>query len=283
MDRSLAQPTHLGAVDLIGLATWSDAWPEGEAQARRVLRDEAPPQEGLARRPAADLLPPAERRRAADAVALSLGVAAQAVAQAGCDPARLPSVFTSAHGDLPLTDYLCETLASDPALLSPTKFHQSVHNAASGQWTQAVGCHRASLAMSAWEASFGHGLLEAMAQCLDQQEAVLLVACDLAAVGSLQALAPSRGRLAVAAVLAPAGRAGPQAPRARLRLAGLAAGGGATAPASRGAAALAGQALADALPWLEALASAGERRLVLPLGPQCSFALDITGFEPPPA
>ena len=60
-------------------------------------------------------------------------------ADAGHDAAALASVFTSAHGDLPIIDALCTTLAGDPLLLSPTRFHHSVHNAASGYWAIGSG------------------------------------------------------------------------------------------------------------------------------------------------
>ena len=117
-----------------GIAFWAPPMP-GWAVARAVFRGEAAVADPPARRPAPQVLPAAERRRATDAVALALEVAADAVAQSGCAPAELPSVFVSAHGDLTITDYMCATLASDPALISPTKFHNSVHNAPAGYWT----------------------------------------------------------------------------------------------------------------------------------------------------
>src|SRR3546814_3866786 len=79
---------------------------------------------------------------------------------AGRDPASLPSVFASTHGDLPIMDYMCATLASEPRTISPTKFHNSVHNAAAGYWTIGSGCMHASTAVSAFDASFAQGLVE---------------------------------------------------------------------------------------------------------------------------
>ena len=38
---------------------------------------------------------------------------------AGRDPATLPSVFASTHGDLTITDTICATLAADPRAMSP--------------------------------------------------------------------------------------------------------------------------------------------------------------------
>ena len=42
------------------------------------------------------------------------------------------------------TTTCARTLASAPTLLSPTKFHNSVHNAAAGYWTIGTGCMEAS-------------------------------------------------------------------------------------------------------------------------------------------
>src|SRR3546814_16767116 len=74
---------------------------------------------------------------------------------AGRDPASLPSVFASTHGDLPIMDYMCATLASEPRTISPTKFHNSVHNAAAGYWTIGSGCMHARPAVSAFDTKIG--------------------------------------------------------------------------------------------------------------------------------
>ena len=53
--------------------------------------------------------------------------------------------------------------------------------------------------------SFGAGLLEALSQCLADDAPVLLVAYDTPACGALESVNHSRGLLAVALLLAPAG------------------------------------------------------------------------------
>lgn len=145
-----------------------------------------------------------ERRRAADGVLVALHVAEQAVAMAGADASQLASVFTSAHGDLAIVDALCRTLASDPLLLSPTRFHHSVHNAASGYWGIAVGSRAPSSALAGYQASAGAGWLEAMAQLADEQRPVLLVGFDTEATGPLASTNGSRGLVGFACVLSPA-------------------------------------------------------------------------------
>lgn len=159
--------------------------------------------ETLAERPAPTLLAPNERRRAPDAVAIALDVAARALAQAGLEASQVASVFASAHGDLRIVDALCATLASDPMALSPTRFHHSVHNAASGYWAIATGCHEPSTAVAGFEHSFGSGWLEAACRVACDDRPVLLVGVDTAAVGALASVNRSRGFVGVAWVLAP--------------------------------------------------------------------------------
>jgi hypothetical protein len=154
-------------------------------------------------RPAPTVLAANERRRASDMVLMALEAASQAVQASGLDPATLASVFSSAHGDLVGTDALCRTLADDPLLLSPTRFHQSVHNAASGYWAIAHHCHAASTALSAFDRSFVIGLLEALVHAATEQAPVLLVDCDVQATGTLATVNRSRGKLAVALVISP--------------------------------------------------------------------------------
>jgi hypothetical protein len=158
-------------------------------------------------RPAAARLPPNERRRAPESVLLAVEVADQAVAMSRRDPAILACVFASSHGDQPITDYMCATLARAPAELSPIRFHNSVHNAAVGYWTMASGCHAPSTAVAAQRASFGAGLLEAASQVLAERRAVLLVCSDTAGSGPLREVTGCAQAFGCALVLAPA--AGP--------------------------------------------------------------------------
>lgn len=255
-----------------GVAFWAPSLPGWDA-ARAALRNEAaavPP--APARRPAPELLPPAERRRAPDTVALALEVASRAVAASGRAPADLASVFTSAHGDLAVTDQVCATLARTPLALSPTRFHNSVHNAASGYWGIATGCLQASTALSAFEASFAAGLLEALVQVAAERRPVLLVGYDIEATGPLASTNDSRGLLAVALVIAP-----DRSDRSLHRLAWqLVAEPAAPVPLHSSAARdLAANAMHDALPLFEALAGDGDSDLLLPLAGRSALRLQV--------
>lgn len=182
-----------------GIGFWSHGLPSWDA-ARAYANGDTLVADAPAR-PAPQLLAPNERRRAPETVAVALEVGLAACAHAGREPAALPSIFVSARGDLAITDYMCTTLASDPRGLSPTRFHNSVHNAAAGYWTIGAGAMQPATALCAGEASFAEGLIEALAQLASGTEAVLLTAYDCAAVGPLAQVVPSEGLLGGALVL----------------------------------------------------------------------------------
>ena len=141
-----------------GIGFWARGLPGWDAARAYVAEGQlpgAPPA-----RPSPQLLAPNERRRAPETVAVALEVALAACTAAGRDPATLASVFASTHGDLAITDYMCATLVEAPRTISPTKFHNSVHNAAAGYWTIGAGAMAPATAISAFDASFAQGLLE---------------------------------------------------------------------------------------------------------------------------
>lgn len=154
--------------------------------------------------PVAALLPANERRRAPESVRLAVEVAGQALAMSGRDPTLLACVFGSAHGDQPITDAICSTLARTPTELSPTRFHHSVHNAPAGYWTIATGCRAPSSAVCAGIHTFGAALLEAATQVLAEQRPVLLACSDIAGRGPLQEMTGCDRAFGCALLLAPA-------------------------------------------------------------------------------
>lgn len=251
---------------LEGVGFWCNGLPSWDA-ARAFVREGVRP-EGAAARPSPQLLAPNERRRAPESVAVALEVALAACQAAGRDPATLPSVFASTHGDLAITDYICRTLATDPGSVSPTRFHNSVHNAAAGYWTIGTGCTAPATALSAYDATFAQGLLEALAQLHAGAPAVLLVAYDTPATGPLSAVSPSAGVLGAALVLSSPSHSG--APRLRTTLVD------ADAPPPQGPLAelAGGNAMAPMLPLFQALAS-GHDLLSLHAGPRRALRVEI--------
>ena len=157
--------------------------------------------------PAPTHLAAAERRRTGRVVKLALAIAAEATAQAGEDPAQLISVFSSSGGDGQNCHELCQALAQAGREISPTRFANSVHNAAAGYWSIATGSMAESNVLCAFDASFTAGLLEAMSQVVVDGAPVLLVAYDSEYPQPLHAKRPLPDAFGVALVLTPQRRA----------------------------------------------------------------------------
>jgi len=165
--------------------------------------------------PSPAILPPAERRRAGRVIRLALAIGTEAVARGAIDTRTLPTVFSSSGGDGDNCHEICSTLASRERQISPTRFHNSVHNAAAGYWSIAHGCTEASTSLCAGDASFGAGLMEALSQLAGGVPAVLLLAYDADYPPPLAAKRPIPDAFGTALLLA---RADPAAALPRLTL-----------------------------------------------------------------
>ncbi|MFZ1905797.1 MAG: beta-ketoacyl synthase chain length factor, partial [Steroidobacteraceae bacterium] len=158
--------------------------------------------------PALECLPAAERRRTGTVVRLALSAGLEAVSRGAADATALPAVFSSSGGDGLNCHEICETLASAERYISPTRFHNSVHNAAAGYWGIATGATAAANALCAHDASFGAGLIEALTQVQVEATAVLLIAYDASYPEPMRSVRPIPDAFAVALLLAPQVRAG---------------------------------------------------------------------------
>jgi len=152
---------------------------------------------------ASDLLPVAERRRSPVPVKLALAVGEEAFRNAGRDAAITATVFASSSGEGETLHQMCETLASADREVSPTRFHNSVHNAAAGYWGIATQSHEASTSLCCYDASFAAGLLEAVTQIAVCGKPVALIAYDQPYPEPLHSARPLLGSFAAALVLAP--------------------------------------------------------------------------------
>ncbi len=153
-----------------GLADWPAA--------RSVLRGEQRYLPAPSALPQPALLPAAERRRASRIVRLTLAIGLEAAAHAAADVSTLATVFASSGADGDNCHALCEQLASDDRQISPTRFHNSVHNAAAGYWGIATGSMAPCQVLCAFDASFGAGLLDALGQVVVDGQPTLLIAYD---------------------------------------------------------------------------------------------------------
>ena len=188
-----------------GLPNW--------AEGREVLSGASPYAEAEIVMAASPLLPPAERRRTTDTVKLAMMVASEAIDHAGLRAEDTMAVFTSSGGDGKTITAILEALASSEREVSPTRFHNSVHNAPAGYWSIATRCQEASTSLCAHDFSFAAGLLEAATRALADRRAALLVAYDVpyppalaacrtiaAPFGTALVISPQRGETALAAL-----------------------------------------------------------------------------------
>jgi hypothetical protein len=171
--------------------------------ARAVLRGEAAFDPAQFTAPSASMLPVAERRRAPLPVRLALAAAQEAVLASGLDAAELPSVFASSSGCAEILHELCAMLAAGDYQISPTKFHNSVHNAVSGYYMIAAGSMHGASSLCAFDGSAAAGLLETAVQAIDGDTPVLLVAFDTPYPMPLAQARPMEGAWAIALLLAP--------------------------------------------------------------------------------
>ena len=152
--------------------------------------------------PMPSILPANELRRSSDVVRLSLHVAQEAVQHSQLDPKTMATVFASSGGETGILHKMCQSLDSDLPMVSPTLFHQSVHNAAAGYWSIASGSQRPSTSLACYDSSFGGGLLEAATLLAsNQEECVLFVAYDIPAPFPLYETRPIIAPFAMAFVL----------------------------------------------------------------------------------
>jgi hypothetical protein len=259
-----------------GIGLWAPGVPAW-AQARALIAAGQDWPAADAGRPAPSLIAANERRRAPETVLLAIAVAEQACADAGIEPAGVASVFVSTYGDLAINHYMCSVLAEDPAQLSPTRFHNSVHNAPSGYWSIATGAMAPTTAIAASRYSFATALLESAAQIRELAAPVLLVAYDGAGQGPMAAMVDSAVPFGCALLLDAADRADIGAGARRLRLAvrdGACEPSPGRHPGLRQLAS-ANPTARDAAALLEALARDGGGDCRLPLSPALHMEVEI--------
>jgi hypothetical protein len=216
------------------------------------------------------LLPPTERRRTGLPVRLALAAAAEATA---AEPGRaaLETVFASGNGDGAIVGGILDAL-HDPAgiAISPTAFHNSVHNAPSGYWHIAVGSTAPSVSLGGYDGSFAAGLLVAATAVATRGRPVLYCAYDVPMAPPLDRVRPTGCAFAVALLLRPAGAAGD---RMALRYVAEPA---EASPAADALGRLAAEnPAARALPLLRALATRRPAALQLALDEDAHLALDL--------
>lgn len=162
-------------VDSIGLVTrgmedWQHAQP--------VLRGEQPYRETELIPEKPGRLPANERRRSTPLIRLAFQAAEDTLSGCSLAPESLAMVFGTSGGDMHILDRICRTLTTPERAVSPTRFHNSVHNAAAGYWSIATSACGPSTCISAYNESVGAALMEAASLACIENINVLCLVCE---------------------------------------------------------------------------------------------------------
>lgn len=187
---------------------------------RPVLRGEASWPEGELALSAPDILAPRERRRTSPSLRLALNAAVDACRVGECPLDQVTSVFASAVGDGDVCDGILTALSRPDRLVSPTQFHNSVHNAAAGYWSIGTGNRHTSISIAAGKATFGAGLLRAVTMVMSERRPTVFVVSDHPMPGLLGDMSPMDGAMGVGLLLRPLDTDG--GPEASLEILGAA-------------------------------------------------------------
>jgi len=206
------------AVAVTGLGLWLPGVPSARAFAAGEREDPPTPPVGRG-------LDRMNRRRAGRLGRAVADSAAEAMEQAGADPATVPSIVGSSIGEVSTLIGLLENMWRSDEPMSPAAFTVSVHNAASGLLSISSKNAGFATSLAADEDTPGAALMEGLGLVLDRGTPVLVVCSDETSPDCLVDQTIAWDLLAAAVVLAPLETSA--APLARLRL-GL--GGGGTLP-----------------------------------------------------
>jgi hypothetical protein len=185
-----------------GVSVWGPGL-EGWASSQPVLAGARAYVVGDAGPPLPTLLSATERRRTGAAARLALIVAQQASEMAGIAPGAIPSVFATSNGDGAVVHTILQALAEDRPV-SPTQFHNSVHNTAAGYWSIATGSQQATSCLAGHDGTAAVALLKAMAEIAVEGRTLLLCIYDVPLPAPLDAQHPTSASFGAGLVLAPA-------------------------------------------------------------------------------
>jgi len=155
---------YLKSVGIIapGIANWNEAI--------KVLTQAEPYSPAPVEQKLSTILAPNERRRATRVTQLAIFAAQQTGSHDHHGKPDLSllnqclQVVSSSNGDLTTFHHISQSLAMDGRPVSPTRFHNSVHNAPAGYWSIASQSTTPSTSITAYCDSFSAGLLEAAVQ-----------------------------------------------------------------------------------------------------------------------
>ena len=194
----------MNPVTVAGVGLLGPGLPGWEAS-RAILAGITPWLLGEVVLPSPAILSATERRRAGPVARLALAVASEAAAASGLPPDSLRPVFGSGNGDPITVGAILDALVRPDGFVSPTQFHNSVHNAAAGYWSIGTGSGRPATCLGCHDWTFAAALMKAVAECGVERAPVLLCLYDVPMPSPLDAKRPTAGVFGAAFVLTPSG------------------------------------------------------------------------------
>lgn len=171
---------------LCGVGMWTPTYSDFEAWVAAGLPNDLHVASGSpdAASPPALLLHPRLRRRTSTLTRACVTAVEAALSGSGVAIDQVRFVLVSSFGEIETTVDLLAQLGVPGGPISPTKFHNSVHNTATGYLSIASGNHRESTALAGGPHNLEIGLLEALAGLVSglaesDDDVVLLLAEEL--------------------------------------------------------------------------------------------------------
>lgn len=125
-----------------------------------------------------DMMPKSLMRRTTRHIRLAIEAASQVLPEDIDECDHISCVFASSENDGETAHYMCEEVIQDMPGVSPMKFHNSVSNAAVGNFCISLKKAMPSTSISAYDQTVSMGLVETISQLMCDDKDVLLVVHD---------------------------------------------------------------------------------------------------------
>ena len=154
-------------------------------------------------KPVISILPPNERRRTTKTIKIAINSIEQLMDQERRERLSLSSIFASSCGDVDLVQSLCIALAQPGKPISPTQFHNSVHNTVAGYWSIGSLCMLGTTSISAAYGTLAAALMESTCQMQECGQGVILCCYDIASPSPIDQIRHIRYDFACSFLLTP--------------------------------------------------------------------------------
>jgi hypothetical protein len=154
-----------------GCGLWTPGFPDAASWCRGIA-------EPALRSAPGRLLAGPLHRRASALTRMAADALEEAAREARCDLAGVPSVWATVFGEHETAVAILEAMHQGEGKVSPTRFHNSVHNAASGYVSIAAGSRAPSTTVTGGREVVASALFEAQCMLAAGAPEVLLVLAD---------------------------------------------------------------------------------------------------------